>query len=67
MNILLFSSFAICGVVSLFIFLEKTKQSQQMRFALAKTSLEKSVVPLKSLCFQGCSERQYTLLRDLMM
>jgi len=35
------------GVVSLFIFLEKTKQ--------------KSVVPLKSLCFQGCSGRQGTL------
>jgi hypothetical protein len=32
------------GFVSFFIFLEKTKQ--------------KSVVPLKSLCLQGCSGRQ---------
>ena len=47
-----------CGVVSLFIFLEKTKQSQQMRFALAKTSLEKIVVALESLRFQGRSPRQ---------
>jgi len=58
MNVLLFSSFAICGVVSLFIFLEKTKQSQQMRFVLAKTSLEKIVVALESLRFQGRSPQQ---------
>ncbi len=36
-----------CGIVSLFIFLEKTKQ--------------KIVVTLKSLRFHGCSSRQNTL------
>ncbi len=34
-----------CGVVILFIFFRKKRS-------------KKSVVPLKSLCFQGCSERQ---------
>jgi len=44
MNVLLFSSFAICGVISLFLFLEKTKQ--------------KIVVALESLRFQGRSPQQ---------
>jgi len=44
MYVLLFSSFAICDIVSLFIFLEKTKQ--------------KIVVALESLRFQGRSPQQ---------
>ncbi len=55
---LIFASHTNRGVVSPFIFLEKTKQSQQMRFARAKTSLEKIVVALESLRFQGRSQRQ---------
>ncbi len=47
MNVLIISFFAMCGVVSLFIFLEKTKQ--------------KSVVALESLRFQGRSPQQSTL------
>jgi len=46
MNVLLFSFFTMCGVVSLFIFLEKTKQ--------------KSVVALESRCFQERSPQQGT-------
>jgi len=44
MNVLLFPSFAMCGDVSLFIFLEKTKQ--------------KIVVAPELLCFQGRSPQQ---------
>ena len=47
MNILLLSFYATCGVVFLFIFLEKTKQ--------------KIVVSLESLRFQGRSTQQGTL------
>jgi len=44
--------------VSLFIFLEKTKTKLANAIYEVKTSLEKIVIALESLCFQGHSLRQ---------